>query len=121
MTVNKEAVLELAKLVENAKYKFDMYDSSVRTKCGSAGCIGGHAAKLWPEIRLGAWKGKKTFTWDNEKLCKKLGINGNAERRLCYLFGTTMDLSDITRKGVVKTLRRLAKTGKVTGLRREQT
>lgn len=88
----------LADFLSSKKYEFAMCDSRATPKCGSAGCIGGHAAVLWPDIRTETfvgWVEDKTgkeftgesFGWKRLLLQKKLGISENAHEELCYMTG----------------------------------
>jgi len=111
VTVNVANINMLAVFVESAKFKFDM--GRAYPGCKSAGCIGGHAAALWPEIRtevpmLG-------YTWNTKRLAKKLGITLEQERRLCFPYsGDTEEMRErINRADAVQALRRLALTGVV--------
>jgi len=106
----KAAISKLASFIEKEEYDFDMEEAIVNPKCGSAGCIGGHAAMLWKGIR--ATRGGHYFTWDDEKLANKLGLSFKEHELLCF---TPLDsennhiyLGDIDRTMAVATLRRLA-------------
>lgn len=115
--VNRAACLQLADFIARAHYRFDMSSCEAEPLCGSAGCIGGHAAVLWPDVRES--NAGVDFTWDEEKLAAKLGITRATHDALCYLAGENddddiSDLSDVTRRMAVATLRRLAETGVVT-------
>lgn len=123
-------ILALADFIEGGRYKFDMGDGSVRTECGSAGCIGGHATVLWPEVRekVGVWfhdgavDGEAVFSWNTDALCEKLGISGDMHEQLTFPTEwkdgwLMLTLGEIRREQAVETLRRLAATGKVEWVR----
>lgn len=122
--MNKEAINELADFIESAKFKFDMGEPDAAPTCGTAGCIGGHAAMLWPEVRAGerynAIEKIEYFSWNEKQLIKKLGLAEGQEGQLCYLGSSRMTLCSITRAGAVTTLRRLAETGEVVWKREDQ-
>lgn len=113
--MNKHNILELANFIETAEYKFDMRESMAKPECGSAGCIGAHAAVLWPEVRSGHRPGE--FTWSSAKLAEKLGLTPRQVQLLCFHpydpDGFLIPYSEVTRKMAVKALRNLAKTGVV--------
>lgn len=102
--VNKENVLALRDLIASKRWKFDMSEPYFKPECGSAGCIGGHAAALWPDVSI------KGVTWSTKALCLKLGITGEQHHDLCFPY---IDLDTITRAHAVDTLARLAETGEV--------
>lgn len=99
--VNRENVEALAAFVKKADYEFDMQEFVARPLCGSAGCIGGHAAVLWPELRIPAGEDDE-FTFNDSGLADKLGIRPGEETSLCY-FG----VRDCTREMAVARLRAL--------------
>lgn len=111
---NTKNINRLADFIESEKYDFDMCEGEAEPKCGSAGCIGGQAAVLWPDIRDG---GSLIFTWDCSLLADKLGISRRDESDLCHLptdaRGEKLELHQVTRKAAVECLRNLAKTGRV--------
>lgn len=124
---NVAAITELADFLETAKFHFDMNQSEASPACGSAGCIGGHAAVLWPEVRMSCFEiDDERFSWEEKLLAQKLGIENIKGIELCFLNSfvhreTDMtDLNRITRKGAVTTLRRLAETGEVIWKAEEQ-
>lgn len=53
--MNKDAIRELTDFMKKCRYEFDMYTSAnridMKNRCGTAGCIAGHAALLWPKMR----------------------------------------------------------------------
>lgn len=56
--MNKANILALADFMESAPFRFTMSTAlnvqADKPECGSAGCIAGHAARLWPELRIAA-------------------------------------------------------------------
>lgn len=112
---NAANIRKLALFLASGQFGFDMDESFARPACGSAGCIGGHAAVLWPHLREGEYVGG--VTWDEAALAQHLGISPAEHDGLCFhgpaKDGGTMPLSDIDRSMAVATLRRLARTGKV--------
>lgn len=120
--MNPAFVLELAGFLETAEFSFDMADPDAAPACGSAGCIGGHAAVLWGDIRENYVAGDEEFTWSEHLLRGKLGITREEHDKLCFLvYGEVNSYYQVTRAGAVATLRRLAETGKVTWKLAEQT
>ena len=116
---NKAAITKLADFIESAKWKFDMADLFANTSCGSAGCIGGHAVVLWPEIATSEederiTDDKNYITWDDELLAAKLKIGFGELGSLCFLDDFIhIPMSKVTREDAVRCLRNLAETGKV--------
>ena len=120
---NVKNILKLADFIESEKYQFDMRDSSATPSCGTAGCIGGHAAVLWKEVRQYWSDTKRTeFGFNQDMLIKNLGLRFSDMNTLCFTprtsSGVLLDYDDITRTHAVEALRHLAKTGKVRFLRR---
>lgn len=116
MAVNVANILALADFLESVLFPFDMAKIHNPASCGSAGCIGGHAAALWPDVA------SNYSSWDESKLADKLGIDDDTEEALCYLAPGSMwgsdpnyvvPYDDVTREDAVAVLRNLAKTGKV--------
>lgn len=105
---NVAAINRLADFIENGRYAFDMEAGWADPHCGTAGCIGGHAAVLWKTIRDTDW-GFEAFGFSEGALAEKLGITLGAVDNLCYPF----PLKHISRSIAVAALRRLAKTGRV--------
>lgn len=108
--MNKEAILELRDFIAKGEYSFNMRNPFANLDCGSAGCIGGHAAVIWPEIRQS--EEMTSYTWHNEKLAAKLGISEAAHNQLCFP-RKPENYSYITREHAVTTLTKLAETGRV--------
>lgn len=114
--VNVAAINELADFLESSKYDFDMSNGSATPQCGSAGCIGGHASVLWPEVSYTTYvlddddKEIPATSWHENLLAIKLGISEDEQDKLCY---PCMDMDNITREQAVAVLRELAVTGQV--------
>lgn len=109
--LNVKNILRLAEVIESGVYGFDMsvgYRPTKKTahSCGSAACIGGTAAAVWPSVRIGA-------EWDEPLLQKKLGITYDQHSQLCFLRDVPLSYYQVTRRMAVEVLRRLARTGKV--------
>jgi hypothetical protein len=109
MKRNVKAINRLADFIENARYEFNMASGFAKPTCGTAGCIGGHAAVLWPSIRSPL--AGDTFSWDSRALAEKLEISEIMGYDLCM--PTEYFLRKITRPMAVAALRRLAKTSRV--------
>jgi len=107
--INRASITELANFIESNKYAFDMNQPDANPKCGSAGCIGGHAAVLWPHVSDKVDDDAYIFSWDEEKLAEVLGISDDQANELCF----PGNYNSITRGMAVQTLRRLALTGEV--------
>lgn len=133
--VNSKEINELADFMETRKeLKFNMLisDVPIAHRCGSAGCIGGFGAALWPNART-------TSQTSFNKLVLRgiLGLASDQVDALFYpqeaeieetgfglIFADTkaqIFYSDISRAGAIATLRRLAKTGEVEWREEEQT
>lgn len=109
--MNKENILKLASFIETSNDTFDMLDSWVYPSCRSAGCIGAHAALLWPDIRSEGHPEDDSFTWRPSLFREKLGLSPEVADRLCFPGDTAP--SKGTRQVAVATLRNLAETGEV--------
>ena len=123
---NTAAILALADFIErHTELPFDMASGKSPHSCGTAGCIGGFAAVLWPKL----WRWD-SVEFDDAMLCERLGVGEGS--RLSLLFpGDSGDYnfhdsdepirySRITRLGAAATLRHLAATGQVRWLKSEQ-
>jgi len=99
--------LLLADFIAAGKYEFDMVQAFADIKCGTAGCIGGHATVLWPDT-------ESLRHWNKKKLAAKLGISETIFENMCLWAvdgdGVCIDLWDVTRSMAVAMLRRLAFT-----------
>ena len=120
---NVKNILKLADFIESEKYQFDMRDSSATPSCGTAGCIGGHAAVLWKEVRQYWPDTKRTkFGFNQGMLIQHLGLSFSDMHTLCFTprtsSGEVLDYDEITRAHAVEALRHLAETGKVRFLKR---
>jgi hypothetical protein len=115
--MNLRNVTALADFIEGGGLGFNMADAGVDLMCGSAGCIGGHASLLWPEIGThAADRPGVTTVFSSLALAARLGIPGEAARDLCYMTKRLKEpriYERVTREDAVKTLRKLASTGKV--------
>lgn len=145
--MNKEALTQLADFLESEKYKFDMSTQEGKPACGTAGCIIGHAAFLWPQFayerEAKAFDHNKreyytflTVSPKVEEMLKHLDLpKEDAERLFCiadnsdeysdeeYRWqedGETIYYAEITRKGAVATLRRFIDTGEILWFKGEQ-
>jgi len=105
-TVNAKNVLKLRDFLLDSDYKFDMGTCVV--KDGAAGCIGGFASVLWPEISKPY--GETYTTWDRELLQEKLRITKDTEFELCFM---PVQTHEISREDAIETLTKLAETGEV--------
>lgn len=112
--MNKAAILELAAFIEKAEFTFNMYNGWPQPSCGSAGCIGGHAAVLWPELRDNAGLVQDdAFTWNGAKLLSKLDISRGHEQALCQMTDSRYGFSNVHREDAVAVLHRFIATGEV--------
>lgn len=115
MKRNKERLLELADFIEKAEFKFDMGDPVANPTCGTAGCMAGHAAVLWPELRTEGTGDGEIFSWKDEELAAYLDITEDEHDLLFYpqshnegaIYGY------IDRDVAVGTLRHFASTGEI--------
>ena len=118
--MNKENIRLLADVIESERWKFTMNDDVVKHKCGSAGCIGGHAAMIWKNLRRGDFldsMGFLSFFPDWDKVYEHLGLSTKDGRDLCFTIPDENreyhDLCKVTREGAVETLHHLSNTGEV--------
>ena len=112
-------ILALANLIELGRYAFDMGDGNADLSCGSAGCVGGHAAVLWPDIRV-LTRGANRFSWSQSLLCEKLGLTSPEHDDLCFPDDwhdhdgpKGLSYDEVTGRHAVATLRRLVVFGVV--------
>ena len=116
---NVAAIHRLADFIASARFDFDMADPHVHVlpeaRCGAAGCIGGHAALLFPEVAnnhgpaTDTTKGPVCIAFDRNALAAELGIDHATVSLLCF-----PDFEDnITRAEAVTALRQLADEGEV--------
>lgn len=82
---NVKNVEALAAFIERADYKFDMNNPVANPVCGTAGCIGGHAAVLWPGIREFYAGDTVGYSFSDKKLALKLGVSNIDLINLCYV------------------------------------
>jgi hypothetical protein len=114
MSRNVAALNELADFVERADYGFDMADGMVRTGCGTAGCIAGHAAVLWPDVREDGWAKADGFTWEDDRLCEKLGLTKDQHEDLFFdVPGCADGVHYVDRAMAIAAVRRFAATGEI--------
>lgn len=112
-------ILALASFIaSHPELPFDMAEALQPMSCGTAGCIGGFAAALWPsECQTIEPNGEASF--DVTAVGHMLGITKPACSRLLFpgdIFadtGTAVRYQLITRLGACQTLTRLAATGTV--------
>lgn len=114
--MHKQNILELADFLEKAEFIFDMGSALANPECGAAGCIGGHAAVLWEELRQGSYS-SVGYTFNLSKLGNKLELKEQLTTDLCFNphdeDGIGMSCLSVTRSMAVATLRRLAETGEL--------
>lgn len=111
-------VLALANFLEARGRKFfDMNNWFPGTDCGTPACIGGSACLLWPDINERRQANAGRFDTDLRLFARKLGISYSQARTLCYPSvwsnGSNLLYPTVTLKNAVRTLRRLANTGKI--------
>jgi hypothetical protein len=122
--VNRENVLALRDFIASEKYDFRMNEGTAYPECGSAGCIGGHAAVMWSDVRdhsPDACLSEGELTWRETLLADKLGVTTDAQRALCFpaeadgLLRTEYphEWQSVTREDAVRVLTNLAETGEV--------
>lgn len=113
----KALTLKLADFIESKKYEFNMNRATAQPHCGIAGCIGSHAAVLWPSLRRRPfWSTNlRSYSWNVHQLVKKLGFTEHQHDQLLV----PTDHNDghiffmhVTRSMAVAALRRLVKTGR---------
>jgi hypothetical protein len=107
--MRRKNILKLAEFILTSPFDLDMGSIDV-AKCGTAGCIAGHAAALWPSCALGG-------SYDAAAQAKKLGLSDEVWGSVVY---PDVDSHKITRKRYAATkadaaalLMKLARTGKV--------
>lgn len=116
--MNREAIRQLADFIEEGRYRFAMECPDAHPTCGTAGCIGGHAAVLWPIVRDPFFSSRGSYTFSVSLLAKKLWVTDGEVELLCFavpkpdgLWHT--DLMDVTREQAVATLREWADTSRI--------
>jgi hypothetical protein len=82
MKFKRKNAERLRDFIASEKYEFDMGEMYPRPRCGTAGCIGGHAAVLWRDVRTAVVGGDYSFC--DGTLAHKLGISYDAVRSLCW-------------------------------------
>lgn len=106
--MKKRNIMKLADFIGEAKFPFDMCSYEVPS-CGTAGCIAGHAAALWPGLDDDGF-------FDPVKVDNKLGLNDKQTEELFYpksVFNGKSILSLITRGCAIECLRNFVITGKI--------
>lgn len=132
MKIKERNLKQLIEFIRSSKFDFDMNDPMCETRCasqgcGSAGCIGGHAAVLWADVRLmdtstdeayvatntKTKDGKRTREWtfDEVKLARKLGLDDDELNDLTFPQG--MHYYDATKDQALRVLDHLLHTGTV--------
>lgn len=115
--MNKEKILQLADAIEQGlkDVKFDMMYFGEKNRCGTFGCIAGHAVALfnpetWQSRLEGYIIGRGIFEGARDLL--ELTHHEATELFLPDDF-YRLDLGKITKEIAVKTLRDFAETGKI--------
>lgn len=131
---NTSTITALADFISShEELPFEMRKATRPTVCGTAGCIGGFAAALWPyEV---ACKGHPRFlSFSTEAVAQRLGLQEDeyevSQSDVLFFPGDNdvlwadtweqVDYDEITRAGAISTLRRLAATGEVVWVKEEQ-
>ena len=124
--MNKRNVLHLKNFIElEDRLRFDMSTSAVvgqkteENRCGTAGCIAGFAAALWPEARSKLphmnQRNEEVFWFSDKAVAAKLDLSDAELHRLCYdcpdMEGNEIKLGDVTREAALDALQRLVDTG----------
>ncbi len=124
--MRKRRIQELAKFIESGKYSFNMSVAEADPECGTAGCIGGHAAVIWPEVRdVGSGLPWPSFTFDGPKLAEFLDISEPDLNDICFNVPASssrvaqISYEEVTSSMAAATLRRFAETGRVYFSRRD--
>jgi hypothetical protein len=126
-----DRLLKTARAIQDQKFEFDMWSDKIAA-CGTAGCVAGTIAALYPSARTLTRRGKRSPRhWDDISVGLALGFNMSDESSFvdesgdwhfsegfkitdALFYGdNTVDLDDITRWMAVDTLVTLARTGKV--------
>lgn len=109
--MNDQAILELANFIEHCELEFDMSTPWAAPDCGTAGCILGHAALLWPDVVSERQDG--VFSCDDTCLSQKVEIKELTIAKLCYPSSAVCDYDGATAEDAADVLRHLAETGEV--------
>ena len=107
--MNAKAIEELADFIEKTK-NFDMNDWVCNPDCGTAGCVFGHAALLWPDVR-----DKRQTSWEDDSLRFKLEISCDDFESIGFPSVSDGDVGyrSVTKEHAVVMLRNFAETGTV--------
>jgi hypothetical protein len=108
MTQNTQRILELADFIEMTTLTFNMSEPDANPACGTAGCIGSHAALLWPELRVTSASMPGHITIEPNKLAQKLGLERVQLDELCFTRLSGRDYETIGRSDACTFLRQLA-------------
>ena len=122
--MNEDAIRELIDFMKKCRYGFNMRTSEnridMKNRCGTAGCIAGHAALLWPEMRVDFSSPDGTmlmFVCRYGLLEDKLQISKEKFYRLIDPTETRDGVSsrsyDINKYWAIRTLEHLLNTGEV--------
>ena len=122
MTRDIKNINALADYVEKCRDDFDMSSGFVEPACGSAGCLGAHAARKWPRLR--DCRADCNYTWHRGKLTTRLGISNRQSDAMFFQCpnsnGTHFSWHSVTKPMAVAMLRRFAKTGRIYFSKRDQ-
>lgn len=107
--------LRLARFIEHTWSGFNM-DSYEGQRCGTPGCIAGHACYMWPEIEHpDAGEDMSKYAPDYEKFAEKIGVGYGDIYFLCEHWTDRkrggLDAMQITPKIAAAAVRRLVLTG----------
>lgn len=122
--MNKDAIRRLTGFMKKCRYEFNMCTSEnhidMKNRCGTAGCIAGHAALLWPEMRnyFSPWdENIAQFTCRYAKLEKLFDMPKDKFYRLIdptrSKDGVSCVHDDISKDWAIRTLEHLLNTGEV--------
>lgn len=105
--VNVENVRKLREAIASEEMGFAMHIYRVYEDCGTAGCIAGHAAWIWPDCR--AEIQPEVYTYSEGPVCEKLGLTEKEGTHLFY----PVNMSSRTRPEALAVLDHLIETGEV--------
>ena len=115
-------ITALADYVEKCRLIFNMAVGFVEPDCGSAGCLGAHAARKWPDLRQYYRDG--SYSWIGNKLNARFGITESQSDMMFFecpnANGNDLYCSHVTKPMAVAMLRRFAKTGRIYFSKRDQ-
>jgi hypothetical protein len=117
---NVEKLMELVAFMEmsrNLTFAMDDTHCDAKDGCGSAGCIAGFAATLWPEAQVPqTWKGDYVYGWDEKALRDILGMTKEDTDKLFWASNSsnTYNIYDhLTKDEAIEVVRTFAETGEV--------